>query len=376
MFSHRKKGALVAERVPGDRDHPALISPASRREFLKSLGALGATAILPGAAGLAAQMNSPAGSAGPRRIDVHQHMFSPAYLSRVGKPQTNPRADPLMKNWTPERAIEELDRTGIATAVLSIAVAGISFDTPGEESRSLARGNNEYGAQLVRDHPQRFGLFASVPLPDQEGSLREIEYAYDTLHADGIALTTNYGEKWPGDPAFAPVFEELNRRKAVVFVHPIAPTCCKSLIPGVPPSWVEYDFDTTRAVASFIVNGTFERFPDIRFIITHSGGTVPVLAARVQGIFQPGVSGQAPGSVEAQLRKLFYDIANGANPMSLAALTKLVPTSQILFGTDFPMVRIGTTVNGFRNAGFPPNEVRAIDRENALRLLPRLNGHG
>jgi 6-methylsalicylate decarboxylase len=373
MTANQEKGVLMAKRSPGDKEHAALESPASRREFLKSLGALGATAILPGAAGLTAQINSRATSARPRRIDVHQHMFSPVYLSRVGRPRTNPRADPLMSRWTPEGAIEEMDKTGLATAVLSIAVAGISFNTPGEESRSLARGNNEYGARLVTDHPTRFGFFASVPLPDRDGSLREIEYAFDTLHADGIALTTNYGDKWPGDPSFAPVFEELNRRKAVVFVHPIAPTCCTKLIPEVSPAWEEYDFDTARAATSFLVNNTFTRFPDIRFILTHSGGTLPVLAARIQGIFHPGMAAQAPGSVEAQLRGLFYDIANGANPMSLAALTKMVPTSQILFGTDFPMVRISTTVDGFNSAGFPAKDVRAIDRENALRLLQRLH---
>src|ERR1019366_1430625 len=136
------------------------------------------------------------------------------------------------------------------------------------------RKSNDYGAQLVKDYPGRFGLFAALPLPDQDGSLREIEYAFDVLKADGIALMTDYGDKWPGDPAFVPVFDELNRRKAIVFVHPTAPNCCTSLIPGTTGSWLEYLFDTARAITSFLVNGTFARFPDIRFIFCHSGGTM------------------------------------------------------------------------------------------------------
>ena len=344
----------------------------SRRQFLETLGALGASAILPSAAALTGQIAPGVASSNPNRIDVHQHLLSPTYLSRSGPARLNARSDPALTNWTPARALDEMGKAGTATAILSIATGGIPSNQAGEPARTLARDSNDFGAKLVRDYPGRFGLFAALPLLEQDASLREIEYGYDTLKADGVSLMTNYGDKWPGDPVFAPVFEELNRRKAVVFVHPTTPSCCGNLLPGIPSSWIEYDFDTMRAVTSMLINGTFTRFPNVRFIFTHSGGTVPVLARRVGDMFPPELANRAPNGVEAEIKKLYFDIANGANPSSLAALTKLVPMSQLLFGTDFPMVRMSITVDGFRDFKFSANEVEAINRGNALRLFPRL----
>jgi len=321
----------------------------SRRQFLETLGALGASAILPSAAALTGQIAPGVASSNPNRIDVHQHLLSPTYLSRSGPARLNARSDPALTNWTPARALDEMGKAGTATAILSIATGGIPSNQAGEPARTLARDSNDFGAKLVRDYPGRFGLFAALPLLEQDASLREIEYGYDTLKADGVSLMTNYGDKWPGDPVFAPVFEELNRRKAVVFVHPTTPSCCGNLLPGIPSSWIEYDFDTMRAVTSMLINGTFTRFPNVRFIFTHSGGTVPVLARRVGDMFPPELANRAPSGVEAEIKKLYFDIANGANPSSLAALTKLVPTSQLLFRTDFPVVRIAITVDGFKD---------------------------
>jgi len=355
-----------------NRDHSPLISRASRRQFLQSLGALGASAILPQAAELAAQTSSQASSAKLNRIDVHHHLFSPIYLSRSGPTRVSMISDPALGNWTPAKALDAMGKGGIATAMLSIPTGGIPSNLAGEAASSLARDSNEYGARMVRDYPDRFGLFVALPLLDQDASLREIEYGYDTLKADGISLMTDYGDKWPGDAVFVPVFEELNRRKAIVFVHPTTPSCCGKLLPGIPASWIEYDFDTMRAVTSLLINGTFTRFPNVRFIFTHSGGTIPVLARRVGELFPPELAAGAPNGVEAELKKLYFDIANGANPSSLAAVTKLVPISQLLFGTDFPMVRMSITVDGFRDFKFSASEVDAINRGNALRLFPRL----
>jgi predicted TIM-barrel fold metal-dependent hydrolase len=340
---------------------------------MKSLGALGAGAILPGAAGWLAQASPQVATAQPNRIDVHHHLLSPTYLKRSGPARVNPRSDPAMSNWSPARALEAMENAGIATAMLSIATGGIPSNQAGEQERSLVRDSNEYGAQMVRDHPGRFGLFASLPLLEPEASLREIEYGFDTLKADGIALMTDYGDKWPGDPVFTPTYEELNRRKAIVFVHPTTPSCCGSLLPGIPASWIEYDFDTMRAVTSLLINGVFSRFPNVRFIFTHSGGTVPVLTKRVSDMIPQELADRAPNGVEFEVKKLYFDIANGANPSSLAALLKLVPVSQLLFGTDFPMVRPSVTLDGFRDYGFSPKDEQAINRGNALRLFPRLN---
>jgi len=361
-----------AEAHSGQSDCSPRASHASRRQFLRTLGALGAGAILTESAGLAAQSSPATSRSALNRIDVHHHLFSPAYMQRSGPVRMSLRADPALASWTPQKALDAMGKAGIATAMLSIPTGGIPSNQTGEAARSLARDSNEFGARMVRDFPGRFGLFAALPMLETDGSLREMEYAYDSLKADGISMMTDYGDKWPGDAVFVPVFEELDRRKAVVFVHPTTPSCCKDLLPGVPASWIEYDFDTMRCVTSMLMNATFTKFPNVRFIFTHSGGTVPVLARRVGDMFPPERAVGAPQGVAAELKKLYFDIANGANPSSLAALTKLVPASQLLFGTDFPMVRTDITVNGFRDFNFPAHDVEAINRGNALRLFPRL----
>jgi predicted TIM-barrel fold metal-dependent hydrolase len=242
-----------------------------------------------------------------------------------------------------------------------------------QAARTLARKCNEYSAQLVRDHPGHFGFFAAVPLPDTEGSLREIAYALDVLKADGIGLMTSYGDKWPGDPAYAPVFEELNHRKTVVYFHPTGPNCCRDLMPNIPYMFTEVLHDTTRAVTSLLFTGSFERFRDIRFIFSHAGGTLPMVAGRIarQSSNMKSLAEKLPNGVEYELKRLHYDIAGSANPPAMAALMKLVPTSQILFGSDYPWVRIGATAGGMTNLGLSPADLQAIGRENAIVLLPR-----
>ena len=241
------------------------------------------------------------------------------------------------------------------------------------QGRRLARDSNDYAARLAADFPGRFGIFAAVPLPHIEASLREIEYGLDVLKADGISLFTSYRDKWLGDPAFDPVMAELDRRKAVVFVHPEAPLCCRGLLPGVHEHVLEYGFDTTRAITRILFSGTALRYRDIRWIFCHGGGTTPFLAERL--VRAPGtnkaLAQYVPDGVMAELRRFHYDVAQIAHPMALAALTRLVPISQILWGTDFPF-RFGTEyVKGLSEFGFSAGDLRQIDRENALRLLPR-----
>ena len=309
----------------------------------------------------------------PRRIDVHHHMLPPEYarLTRDRILQIT-WGDPTVLNWTPEATFAQMQQYGVASAILSLPVPG-AWHEGKDNSRKLARIANEYGAQLSRDHAGQFGVFAAIPLPDVEGSLKEIEFAFDALHADGVYLQTSYDDKWPGDPAFAPVFEELNRRKAIVFVHPTEPVCCANLIPGIPSNVVEFVFDTTRAIISFLAGGTFARCPDIRFIFCHSGGTMPVLAARINGFFQArsALASQVPNGVMFELKRQYYDVANATNPSSLAALMKLVPTSQVLWGSDFPYRAVGPTAMGWDNFEAPSEVRSAVNRENALKLFPR-----
>ena len=311
----------------------------------------------------------------PRRIDVHHHFIPPNYKTRVGdriRAQASIGDLKPLFDWTPEAALALMDRYGVATGLVSISTPGIWFGDAAE-ARAIARDCNEFGAEMMRTYPGRFGLFAAVPLPDQDGSLREIEYALDTLKADGIGIFTSYGDKWPGDPAFAPVFEELNRRKAVVFVHPAAPTCCRGIMPGVPPAIIEFVFDTTRAITSLLASGTLQRCPDIRFIFCHAGGTAMPIAHRIDAWSErtPQVQQQTQG-VLAAMKRLHYDIATSANPASLAALRAIVPLSQILFGSDNPFIPMRVTAEGMDATGFSDDEARAINRENALRLFPRL----
>jgi 6-methylsalicylate decarboxylase len=348
----------------------------SRRKFLKSAGVAGLGTLL-ASTWLRPQSSSPTGAAKAKRIDVHHHILPPAYMLRARDRilAISDRDHSRLLNWSPPRAVEEMDQAGIATAITSLGLPGVWFGGV-KAARSLARECNEYAAKMVRDYPGRFGFFAAIPLPDQEGSLREAEYALDVLKADGIGLVSSYNSEWPGDARFAPVFEELNRRKAVVFIHPAVPGCCDHLVPGIPTSTIEFLFDTTRAITSLLVNGTLSRFPEIRFIFCHAGGTMPMLAARTAAFVQrhKEIADRLPNGVDFELRKLYYDVANSTNPSSMAALMNLVPTSQMLFGTDFPYVPAAVTGSGLDHFGLSSADLQAINRENAARLFSRLKG--
>jgi 6-methylsalicylate decarboxylase len=316
----------------------------------------------------AAQLVTPAGN--PRRIDVHHHFAPPAWIADV---KGRPLLQPANTRWTPEQSIADMDRGGVAAAVVSITNPGLWFGDA-TQSRRLARACNEYGAKLVSDHPARFGLFAAVPLPDVDATLAEIAYAYDTLKADGIALFTSYGDKWLGNAAFRPVMEELNRRRAVVTVHPTAADCCRNLAyaPGVGPGSIEYGTDTTRAIIGVSFSGDAVRFPDIRFIWSHAGGTVPFLAGRIEGA-ATGAKEALPNGFAAELKKFFYDLAGAANRGAIASLLQVVAPTQILFGTDFPPGGTSAAVaKAVADTGlFSESDLRGIDRGNAARLLPR-----
>jgi 6-methylsalicylate decarboxylase len=240
--------------------------------------------------------------------------------------------------------------------------------------RRLATEWNEDAAQLGRDYPGRFGVFATIPLPDAEGSLREIENAFDTLKVDGIGLLTSYENKWLGDPAFTPVFEELNRRRAVVFVHPTAPVCCRGLISSVPTFFLEVPTDTARTITSLVFTGTLTRFPDIRFIFSHAGGTITVVAGRITGLAntRKELADRIPNGFGAELAKLYFDTAGAADASAMGALQTLVPISHILFGSDYPFVPIAETTGGLGKLGITPLDLRAIEHDNAVQLIPRL----
>jgi 6-methylsalicylate decarboxylase len=303
-----------------------------------------------------------------RRIDVHHHFYPPEYIAS-SKSLT---ARAVTRDWTLARTIEEMDRNDIAVGVLSLSPPGYHQGT-NEQNRALARAVNEHARKLRTEHPTRFGHFASVPMPDVDGTLAEIAYALDTLKADGIQLMTSYSDVWLGDAKFAPVFDELNRRKAVVFVHPLEPVCCHNLIEGVPPAVLEFPHDTTRTITSLLVTGTLARCPGIRFIFCHAGGTLPMMRGRMSmGGFMPKGAEVAPKGIDHELLKLHYDVALSANKPALAALFAFVPVSQVLLGTDYPFGATGPTLEGLAEYGLSEADLQAICRTNAERLVPRL----
>lgn len=303
------------------------------------------------------------------RIDIHHHFAPPAWIAEV---KGRPLLQPANTRWTPAQSIDDMTKGGVGAAVISVTNPGLWFGDNAATTR-VARACNEYGARLVQDHPTRFGLFAAMPLPDVDATLKEIEYAYDTLKADGIGLFTSYGDSWLGNPAFRPVMQELNRRKAVVHVHPTAANCCRNLDYGVAPGSVEYGTDTTRAMIGVTFSGDAARFPDIRFIWSHAGGSAPFLAGRIDG-GSGNAKDRMPNGFIAEVKKFFYDTAGAANRGAMASLLELVTPSQILFGTDFPPGGTSRDVAQLlaELGMFNDSAMRAIDRENAVRLLPRL----
>lgn len=342
-----------------------------RRSFLAKASALGASAVLSACTSLA--------SAAPRRyIDTHHHFFPAPYAkSWVEWQRRNKVPVTLQPGWSPARALELMDQAGVAISLLSLAsTPGTWFDLPREEAEKMARLCNDFGAGMVRDHPKRFGLLATLSMLDVGNTLRELEYAFDTLKADGVGLQTSYGTRYPGDPMYRPVFEELNRRKALVYFHPLGAQCC--LPPGLPASsgMIETPTDTARAVLSLLTTGTFSRYRDIRWLFSHGGGTVPALAGRMRAFIERGKDFLkfVPDGVEAELARLHYDTANATHPTIIAALLKLAPVSQITYGSDYPYFPMLEQIESFKRLELNSSQMHAIERGNAERLVPRLAG--
>jgi predicted TIM-barrel fold metal-dependent hydrolase len=349
----------------------------SRRQFVGGAVAAAALAATGLGAGLGTMLapfsaaRAQSADTKPYRIDVHHHLSPPSYIEAS---VANNFGDGLMRKWTPEKSIADMDAAGVAVSMLSVSQPGVNF-TSGEAARKMCRACNDYAAKLVADHPGRFGAFAMIPLTDTEGSLKEIAYALDTLKFDGIGLMTNYRDKWLGDPSFRPVMEELNRRKCVVYTHPSTADCCVNLLKTEPPTLVEWGTDTTRTIGDIVFSGNAQKFRDIKWIFSHAGGTMPFLIERfvrqaeIDATFKPTV----PDGALAELTRFYYDTAQTANKASMSALAAVIPTSQILFGTDFPYRTALDHVKGLRASGvFTDAQIMDIERNNAQKLLPRL----
>lgn len=310
---------------------------------------------------------------GAGAIDVHHHMAPPAYLAQRGERLRQTTYIPPGDIWSPQRSLDDMDKSGVRTSIMSISTPGVWAGDP-DDAAALARLCNEYGARLKQDHPRRFGYFAVVPLPDIDRSLRELDHASRLLNADGVVLYTNYGDRYLGDPAFAPFLEELNRRKMTAFVHPTTASCCINVQREVVPAIIEFPTDTARTVSSLLWSGSLSRFRDIKFIFSHGGGPVAMLAERIASwaTVHPEIAARLPEGPLAELKRLHVDIVTTSNPFAMAAMRNLFSIDRILFGTDYPWGTAEATGASLGKLGLTRQELEAIRYRNAAALMPQL----
>ena len=308
---------------------------------------------------------------GGGRIDTHSHVVPPDYAAWLRSKGTTAGGLPI-PSWEPEAALALMDRLGIASAILSVSTPGVHLGDDAE-ARSVARDVNDYAASACSEHPGRFGFFASLPLPDVDGALEELGRAFDSLGADGVVLLANHRGRWLGDARFDPVFDELQRRHSVAFVHP-------SLLPGlepiegVPPFVADFLLDTTRAAINLARSGTVERCPDVSIVLSHAGGFVPYAAHRLA----VAASGRGdPGHGISLLRRYYFDIALSGTPTALPSLLAFTRPERITFGSDFPYaseaVAAGMTAL-YERYPLDDDARHRIDRGTAASLFQRFAG--
>lgn len=353
----------------------------SRRSLLIGAGAVaaGATAMATGARAEAAPAPS-----GRYRIDLHAHFLPPEYRKALLEHGHFTIGGYPTPQWSPESAIDFMDRWGIQAQALSVSDPGVSF-LRGKDARDLARYCNTYAARLFKTHRTRFGAFAVLPLPDVAASIAEMEYALDTLHLDGVVLLSAYDGVYLGDPRFEPLMAALNRRKAFVFVHPAAiPDNAKPSLP-LPDFLEEFTFDTTRAATLMLAGGTLRRYPGIRFQLSHAGGTLPFLAWRIGVLAQTPVGNHWPAGVprpsaldvQQLIRTFYYDTALSASESAMRSVLAVAPRSHIVFGSDWPFSQTvfleggGDPAPGLSSV-FTSSQRYEVERLNPLQQLPRL----
>jgi predicted TIM-barrel fold metal-dependent hydrolase len=307
-----------------------------------------------------------------KTIDVHHHYLPPFYLEHA-KPWmlANASGADRILNWSPERAKEALHAGSVETAVLSISAPGFVFDDASIGAADLARRCNDYAAGLARDHGQSFRFLTALPMPDVAASLQEIARSYDQLGAVGVGLLTSYHGKYLGDPVFLPVLEELNRRRAIVHVHPTDAPCCRGLVPDIPNPVIEFLFDTVRTITSLLWSGSLSRFPDIRFIFSHGGGAMASVFPRIAslGAYVPKLVDRVPEGPEVALSRLYADTASITAPAPFAGARAWLGDDRLLFGTDFPWGSPEGSVAALDRLQLGKSLLGRIKRDNAIKLF-------
>ena len=307
------------------------------------------------------------------RIDVHHHVLPDFYIEAQRGAGITGTAYRGFPEWTPEKSLAVMEANDIDAAILSFTSPGIWFGDIAQ-TRDLARRCNDYLARLARDRPGRFGGFAFLPLPDIDAALAETRRALDDLGLDGIALLTSVDNRYVGDPDFEPLYAELDRRAAVAFVHPCYPAGTEAQGWNIPRMLIDYPFETTKVAVNLILNGVTTRWPNIRFILPHSGGTLPFLAHRI-AIFDEATAfrDNYPEGALACIRRFWFDTALSGDGTPLAALHDVADPSRILYGSDYPYVSenaVASETAGL-DAWTEPARAQAVRRGNAETLLPQ-----
>ena len=310
-----------------------------------------------------------------RRIDPHFHIIPSFYAEAVYAAGSGP-AIGRYPDWSPELALEIMDRFDIAAAITSLAQPGVGFCPPAQ-AKTLARRCNDYAAELNARWPKRFGAFGTVPMADVSSAVEEIVYALDALKFSGVSLFASYDGKFLGDPAFDPVMATLDERSAVVFVHPGTHPTNKLLTLPWPGFMMEYLFDTTRAVVNLMFGGALKRYPRIRFILPHAGGLVPYFSWRlsVSPMIDPRLPQLSRDEVFAQLKRFWYDNALSPGEQTWGCLQHIADPDRIVFGSDWPFANARVTAEAIRTyealEAISAAQRAAIDRGNALALFPQ-----
>ncbi|MEU3985666.1 amidohydrolase family protein [Streptomyces sp. NPDC026672] len=317
-------------------------------------------------------------------VDVHAHFLTPRYVQEA-RDAGNDRPDGMaaFPTWDASVHLELMDEWGVATSLLSISSPGVHFGDDAA-SRSLSRHVNEAGAEIGRRNPARFGHFASLPLPDVDGALAELEYAMDQLGSDGVTFETNAHGMYLGNPRLEPLLEELNRRRTPVFVHPTSPPNQQQVALGRPRPMLEFIFDSTRTVSDLVFSGHLAAYPDIPWVFTHGGGVLPLLTDRMElfrsvfaGDSDPNGTAPPIGPVPDQVRRLWFDMAGTPFPHQVPALTAAFGSERLLYGSDYcftPAVGTKAQIASVDAAPQPDGDTwRALTTRNARRLFPRLD---
>jgi predicted TIM-barrel fold metal-dependent hydrolase len=316
----------------------------------------------------------------PSFIDVHHHVVLPEYQHALARAGAIDPSRPLRANSRPEQVISAMESFGIDSGIVNpLSVAGVHHGSD-EHANYLSQSVNEALSRFVEQSSNRLGFFAVLPLPDLDGALLQLQYAYDTLHADGIILLSNQDGKYIGDLEFEPLYKELNDRRAVVFVHPARPGYADNLKLKIWPAIVEYPAETTRVAANLIYNGVMKNFPQIRWILAHAGGYMPYIALRMQLMDEsddqrPTFKERHPEGVSPYLSKFWFDTAISASPAALTALQKIADPTRVLFGSDWPYISREYEDQQIEvlqeKSIFNDGEFSLLARENARALFPR-----